>query len=54
MHPNAFLKSFWRSEIKDQVFVAMSFEPRFAERFDKIIKLAIEAEPISGFKLQAF
>jgi hypothetical protein len=54
MHPNAFLKSLWRTEVLEQVFVAMSFEPRFGERYDGIIKPAIEDEPISGFKLQAY
>jgi hypothetical protein len=32
MHPNAFLKSLWRTEVLDQVLVAMSFEKRFDER----------------------
>lgn len=54
MHPNAFLKSLWRTEVLDQVFVAMSFERRFSERYEKIIKPAIEAEPISGISLRAY
>ncbi len=54
MHPNAFLKSLWRTEVLDQVFVAMSFESRFSERYEKIIKPAIEAEPISGIRLRAY
>ena len=32
----------WRTQVLDQVFVAMSFESRFAERFDDVIKPAIE------------
>ncbi len=54
MHPNAFLKSLWRTEVLDQVFVAMSFESRFAERYENIIKPAIEAEAISGIRLRAY
>lgn len=54
MHPNAFLKTLWRNEILDQVFVAMDFDERFDDRFDEIIKPAIEAEPFSGISLRAF
>ena len=54
MHPNAFLKSLWRSEIKEQVFVAMSFEPRFKERYETVILPAIEDEPIEGRNLIAY
>jgi len=54
MHPNTYLRSFWQPEIKNQVFVAMSFEDRFTERFDQIIKPAIEGELISGIQLSAF
>ena len=54
MHPNAFLKSLWRTEMLDQVFVAMSFEPRFSERYEKIIKPAVEGEPLSGISLRAY
>jgi hypothetical protein len=54
MHPNAFLKSLWRNEILDQVFVAMSFEEKFKERYEMVIKPAIEAEPISDISLRAY
>lgn len=54
MHPNAFLKSLWRTEILDQVFVAMSFQKTFKKRFEKVIKPAIESEPFSGIELQAY
>jgi hypothetical protein len=54
MYPNTFLKSLWRSEVLDQVFVAMSFEARFDERYQTFIKPAIEAEPISGVVLKAY
>lgn len=54
MYPNTYLRTFWRSETKSQVFVAMSFEPRFAVRFDEIIKPAVEAEIIAGRRLSAY
>lgn len=54
MHPNAFLKSLWRNRILDQVFVAMTFDKRFDERFEKVIKPAIEAEPFSRIALRAY
>jgi hypothetical protein len=54
MYPNTFLRSLWRPEVRDQVFVAMSFEARFDERYHAIIKPAIEAEPISGATLKAY
>jgi hypothetical protein len=38
----------------DQVFVAMSFDPKFKDRFDTIIKPAIEDELIAGRKLTAY
>lgn len=54
MHPNAFLRSLWRTETIDQVFVAMSFDPRFSERFENIIRPAIEGQPFAGKKLTAY
>lgn len=54
MHPNAFLRSLWRAETVDQVFVAMSFEPRFSLRFDDVIRPAIEDQLIAGRKLTAY
>lgn len=53
MHPNAFLRSLWRTETVDQVFVAMSFDPKFSSRFDDVIRPAIEDQPIAGRKLAA-
>ena len=54
MHPNAFLQSLWRSETLDHVFVAMSFSRYFTQRFDEIIRRAIEDHPIAGRKLTAY
>lgn len=53
MHPNAFLTTLWRAEVTNQVFVAMSFDSRFAERFARVIRPAIEDEPLAGIKLVA-
>lgn len=54
MHPNVFLRTFWRMELKPQVFVAMSFSPRFQSRFDQIIKPAIEGISCNGVALTAY
>jgi len=54
MHPNAYLRSLWRNETRDQVFVAMPFESRFLRRFETIFVPAIEAQPIGGRNLRAF
>jgi hypothetical protein len=54
MHPNAYLRAFWRNETIDQIFVAMSFAGRFKERFDRVFKPAIEEREIAGRRLQAF
>lgn len=42
MHPNVFLKAFWRMEMQEQVFVAMDFGPIFKPRFDKVYAPAIK------------
>jgi hypothetical protein len=42
MHPNTFLRSLWRGETRDEVFVAMSFDKRYQTRFDDVIKPAIQ------------
>ena len=54
MHPNAFLRTMWRSEVIDQVFVAMSFEEKYKARFNSVIRPAIENEQIEGIKLKAY
>lgn len=53
MNPNSYLRVMWRSEFEDIVFVAMSFDKRFDERFEEIIKPAIESEEIAGRALRA-
>lgn len=54
MNPNTFLKSLWRPEVLDQVFVAMSFDSRFDSRFSNVIRPAIEEFPIAGHALSAY
>jgi hypothetical protein len=41
MHPQAFLRTYWRLDLRPQVFVAMSFDPRYQSRFDQVIAPAI-------------
>ena len=43
MNPNTFLKTFWRLELKPQVFVAMTFAPTYQPRYDNVIAPAIKA-----------
>ncbi len=54
MHPNTFLQTFWRLDLKPQVFVAMSFDPRYKPRFDRVIAPAISAITVDGVKLQPY
>lgn len=54
MYPNAFLQTFWRPEIKKQIFVAMSFSNQHLPRFESVIKPAIESIQIDGIPLTAF
>jgi len=53
MHPRVFLDSLWRNDLRNEVFVAMSFDPRFDDRWIRIFKPAIEQQPIEGIKLTA-
>ena len=43
MYPNAFLRTFWRASNRPTVFVAMSFAPAYAKRFETVIEPAIRA-----------
>lgn len=54
MHPQAFLKTFWRMELRPQVFVAMSFAPQYDVRYTKVIAPAIEDITLDGQRLKAF
>ena len=54
MHPNTFLQTFWRLELKPQVFVAMSFAPQYQDRFDRVIAPAIRSITVDGESLQPY
>lgn len=54
MHPRMFLDSFWQSELRPHVFVAMSFSPSYAKRFFEVFEPAIESIEVEGSKLTAF
>ena len=41
MHPNVFLRTFWRTEVRREVFVAMTFDPAYNNRFTNVIEKAI-------------
>jgi hypothetical protein len=53
MHPNTFLRTFWRTEIRPEIFVAMSFDDAYKTRFEIFYKLAIESITYGGQKLKA-
>jgi len=54
MHPNVFLKTFWRMDLKPQIFVAMSFAPQYKSRYDAIISPAIQSIAINNVSLKAY
>jgi hypothetical protein len=54
MHPQAFLKTFWRTELRPQVFVAMSFASQYQARFDSVIAPAIGSVTHSGERLKPY
>jgi len=53
VHPNSFLRTLWRTEFRSEVFVAMSFAGALQQRFDDVIKPAIESIVHHGRKLTA-
>ena len=53
MHPQLYLKTFWRMELKPTIFVAMSFADQYKKRFAEIIEPAINTITINGVKLKA-
>lgn len=52
MHPNTFLRNFWQPQIRPQIFVAMSFDPRYEPRYRDVIVPAITAITWRGINLQ--
>lgn len=53
MHPQLYLKTFWRTELKLTIFVAMSFSDQYKKRFNEIIEPAINQITINGERLKA-
>lgn len=43
MHPRIFLDNFWRNDIRNEIFVAMSFDSRYDARWEQIFRPAIES-----------
>lgn len=54
MYPNLFLKTFWRMNFMPQVFVAMSFDPRYDKRWHEIYIPAISSLESNGENLKPF
>jgi hypothetical protein len=53
MHPNVYLRTFWRSEVRPEIFVAMSFAGPYEKRYQDIIRPAIEAIKRGSVALRA-
>lgn len=51
MHPNVFLKTFWRMDLRPQIFVAMSFAEEYRARYEKVIAPAISALSVNSIPL---
>jgi len=51
MHPNAFLRTFWRAAWTPAVFVAMSFDSRYEPRFSQVFEPAIRGLSADGCQL---
>jgi len=54
MYPQAFLRTYWRMELRPQIYVAMSFEEVYQSRFDKIIAPAIRSIQVAGGSLEPY
>lgn len=53
MHPNAYLQTYWRCDIRPEVFVAMSFAEVYQSRFNDIIEPAINSVTYRERRLKA-
>lgn len=53
MHPRVFLDNFWRNDLRDEVFVAMSFDKKYDSRWADVLVPAIEGEPLCGRSIKA-
>lgn len=54
MHPQLFLKTFWRMELNSTIFVAMSFDDKYHARFKEVIEPAINSIRVGGTQLTAY
>jgi hypothetical protein len=54
MNPQLFLRTFWTMELRQQIFVAMSFDQRYVARFDRVIAPAIRGITIGGCSLEPY
>lgn len=54
MHPNAFLQTHWRLELRPQVFVAMSFAEVYRPRFTQVVEPACKRLTAAGCQLSAY
>ena len=53
MHPNVYLRTFWRGTFRPEVFVAMSFGDAYLKRFTEVIEPAVKAVTHNGKQLRA-
>lgn len=53
MHPNLYLRTFWRSTFRPKIFVAMSFSELFKRRFTEVIEPAVQEVTYHGATLSA-
>lgn len=52
MHPNLYLETLWRMDLRPEVFVAMGFGDEYRARYDEVIVPAVEAVSVSGIPLK--
>jgi hypothetical protein len=53
MHPNVYLRTFWRGTFRPEVFVAMSFGDAYLRRFTEVIEPAVGAVTYREKQLRA-
>jgi hypothetical protein len=52
VYPQLFLRTFWRTELRPQVFVAMSFAGAYESRFEDVIAPAVRRLSVDGRELE--
>jgi len=53
MYPREFFDTFWRPDIKDEVFVAMSFDSSLSQAWENIIRPGIEDTGLRPHRVDA-